>query len=408
MPFDARVLQVLIASPGDVAAERDLMAQVIHEWNAVYARERNVVLMPLRWETDTYPVYGTPPQTAIDEQIVTHADLAVGIFWTRLGTRTEVAESGTVEEIDRIGEENKPVLLYFSRVPVDPEALDLKQYGRLSAFKKRVYPRGLVESYTSLEEFKDKVSRQLAAAVRDVIEQTTQTPTASASSAPKLDLLVTRHTIEDVIPANADIIVSRVICSDEDKIPDYEPDSITVNKIAGITIGQTLGTELDRAYYRKLVRWYQQSAAAARFRLALKNTGDVAVRDLHLDLSLTTEVDGTALFTGDLKVPTSSSSSAYMIDWGASYQGTEPVPGRSWRIEQDVPVVQVDRTVSWGPRFGWIASDDAVLHLQITVYSSSAPPFGLSARVSVTAEEQVMTYAEILEAAGATPKAGRG
>jgi hypothetical protein len=211
VPFDARVLQVLIASPGDVAQERDLIAQVIHEWNAVYARERNVVLMPLRWETDAYPVYGSPPQTVINEQVVAHADLAVGIFWTRLGTKTEIAESGTVEEIDRIGEEDKPVLLYLSRVPVDPEALDLKQYGRLSAFKKRVYPHGLVESYTSLEEFKDKVSRQLAAAVRDVIDRTTRAPSAAASPAPRLDLLVTRDTIDDVVVADQVIPVTHVV-----------------------------------------------------------------------------------------------------------------------------------------------------------------------------------------------------
>src|SRR5437763_979584 len=103
MPFDALVLQVLVASPSDVARERDIVTEVVHEWNAVYARERNVVLMPLRWETDAYPVYGTAPQVAINDQIVGHADMAIGMFWTRLGTRTEVAESGTVEELDRVG-----------------------------------------------------------------------------------------------------------------------------------------------------------------------------------------------------------------------------------------------------------------------------------------------------------------
>lgn len=131
-------------------------APAIHEWNAAYARERNVVLMPMRWETNMYPVYGTPPQTVINDQVVRHADLALGVFWTRLGTGTEIAVSETVEEIDRIGAQDKPVLLYFSRVPVDPEALDLRQYGRLSNFRKKSYSRGLVESYTSMEEFKEK------------------------------------------------------------------------------------------------------------------------------------------------------------------------------------------------------------------------------------------------------------
>jgi hypothetical protein len=51
MPFDARVLQILIASPGDVADERNLLSEVISEWNYVNARDRRVVLLPLRWET---------------------------------------------------------------------------------------------------------------------------------------------------------------------------------------------------------------------------------------------------------------------------------------------------------------------------------------------------------------------
>jgi hypothetical protein len=151
MPFDARVIQVLIASPSDVAGERAVIADVVHEWNSVNARERGVVLMPLRWETDARPDLSATPQASINRQVGDHADMVIGVFWTRLGTRTASADSGTVEEIDRAGNAGKPVMLYFSRAPVDPEQLDLDEYARLTEFKQRTYPRGLIEKYQSLE-----------------------------------------------------------------------------------------------------------------------------------------------------------------------------------------------------------------------------------------------------------------
>lgn len=106
-------------------------------------------------------------------------------------------------------------------------------------------------------------------------------------------------------------------------------------------------------------------------------------------------------------MPKASSAQLLWSPW-ASAPASEPLPGPTWRMEEDVQVVQVDRTISWGPRFGWITAGDGSLDLQITVYSSSAPPFGLNARVSVKTDERVMTYSEILDAAGVTPSSGRG
>ena len=45
----------MIASPGDVQAERDIVRDVVHEWNAVNAVRRGMVLLPVGWETDLAP-----------------------------------------------------------------------------------------------------------------------------------------------------------------------------------------------------------------------------------------------------------------------------------------------------------------------------------------------------------------
>jgi len=55
MPYNARVFQILIASPGDVEQEREVVTEIIHEWNNLNAREKSLVLLPLRWETHSSP-----------------------------------------------------------------------------------------------------------------------------------------------------------------------------------------------------------------------------------------------------------------------------------------------------------------------------------------------------------------
>jgi hypothetical protein len=150
MAYDSRVYRILIASPSDVEEERDIAVRVIQEWNDLNSYSRKVALLPLRWETHTAPDYGTRPQEVINRAIVDECDLLVGIFWTRLGSPTGMADSGTLEEIERVGNAGKPIMLYFSRVEIDPDMIELDQIESLKRFKDKTYPKGLVESYKRL------------------------------------------------------------------------------------------------------------------------------------------------------------------------------------------------------------------------------------------------------------------
>jgi hypothetical protein len=168
MAYDARVFRILIASPSDVEDEREIAVRVIHEWNDLYSHSRNVALLPLRWETHTAPEYGVRPQEIINRAIVDECDLLVGIFWTRVGSPTGIAESGTLEEIERVGTAGKPIMLYFPRVEIDPERIDLTQIERLKKFKEKTYPKGLVENFKKAIEFRDKFAKQLELKIRDL------------------------------------------------------------------------------------------------------------------------------------------------------------------------------------------------------------------------------------------------
>jgi hypothetical protein len=168
MPYDSRAYRILIASPSDVEEERELAVKVIQEWNDLYSYTRGVVLLPLRWETHSAPEFGTRPQEVINRAIVDQCDLLVGIFWARIGSPTGLAESGTLEEIARVAKAGKPIMLYFSKVPIDPGSIDLGQLDKLKRFKAETYPNALTESYKTHVEFRDKFARQIELKVRDL------------------------------------------------------------------------------------------------------------------------------------------------------------------------------------------------------------------------------------------------
>src|SRR5690349_14932759 len=111
MPTRSVTYRVLIASPCDLAEERQAATEVVHEWNTQHAAAESIVLLPIKWETHAMPETGVRPQEAINQQLVRSSDILVGLFWTRLGTNTGVAESGTVEEIDQFVTSEKPAML---------------------------------------------------------------------------------------------------------------------------------------------------------------------------------------------------------------------------------------------------------------------------------------------------------
>ena len=162
MTYTARVVKVMIASPSDVAKERQLIRDVVHEWNAVHAEDRKVALMPVGWETHSAPDMGDRPQAIINKQLLKTCDLLVAVFWTRLGSPTGVAASGTVEEINEHLASGKPAMIYFSAVPVRLDSVDGEQYEKLRVFKEDLRSRGLFDEYEDLSMFRAKFGRHLA------------------------------------------------------------------------------------------------------------------------------------------------------------------------------------------------------------------------------------------------------
>lgn len=167
--FEAKVYKVLVASPGDVSEERDAVSDVIAKWNHLNAEVNQVVLLPVRWETHSAPLMGDRAQGVINDQVVRSCDMAIGVFWTRLGSPTGASESGTTEEIDWFIENSKPVMLYFSSRSIEPAKLDIDQYSALKEFEKRMQKIGLTGSYSSISDLREQLLNQISINVRALV-----------------------------------------------------------------------------------------------------------------------------------------------------------------------------------------------------------------------------------------------
>lgn len=165
MSYNAKVIEVMIASPSDVREERQIILETILDWNSAHSRDRKTVLTPIAWEKDSAPEMGNRPQAIVNSQITKYADLLVAVFWTRLGSPTGKAESGTVEEIEEHVSAGRPAMVYFSSKSIAPEAIDRDQFSALQRFKRWCKERGLVHEYSDLPSFRMDLSRQLAQTV---------------------------------------------------------------------------------------------------------------------------------------------------------------------------------------------------------------------------------------------------
>ncbi len=96
-PETVRILRVFVSSPGDVAAERAVLDEVVESINRSDGRACGVRLELWKWEQDAVPQIGPQPQAVIDAQTPAY-DIYLGILAHRFGTTTGRYGSGTEKE----------------------------------------------------------------------------------------------------------------------------------------------------------------------------------------------------------------------------------------------------------------------------------------------------------------------
>jgi len=193
MAYQATILNVMIASPSDVAEERQLVRDAIYEWNAIHSKQFSVMLNPVGWENNVAPQMGSRPQEIINKSILNDSDILIGIFWTRLGSPTGEYVSGTVEEILKHCEKNKLASIYISKKSY-PDNIDLQQLQRLRDQTQIWLNEGLLDFYDNPSMFKQKIKDHLSLQ----IQNNEYIQSILSSSPPSTDTNVsnTRNTIE--------------------------------------------------------------------------------------------------------------------------------------------------------------------------------------------------------------------
>ena len=154
-------IKLAFCAPSDVTEELKIARSIVDEWNVNHGESRNLFIRLLNWKTDARPAIGRP-QEVINQDVVDDADILVGVFWTRFGTPTGVAESGTEEEIRRAIAANKKVMVYFSTRPPTSAIVDPDQFKNIGRFMFEFKDHGLHWTYDSLETFASDFRRHLA------------------------------------------------------------------------------------------------------------------------------------------------------------------------------------------------------------------------------------------------------
>lgn len=382
MAYDCRVYRILIASPSDVEEEREISVRVIQEWNDLYSYSRKIALLPLRWETHTAPEYGTRPQEVINRAIVDHCDLLVGIFWTRIGSPTGVAESGTLEEIERVGNAGKPIMLYFSRVEIDPDRIDLSQIEKLKSFKNKTYPKGLTESYKTIIEFRDKFAKQLELKVRDL----------------------QRIEASGVLPLSLEFISLET----GEPAGNHLSHSLENPNVIGLKEVPREKREMVRNFIENQIKRSSYIPVA----LAIGNASSSGIRNLYIELNISStsekveitdsiqeDISSTVFISIPGTWPGRKSAILERVESKLSKfdSNTLQYSGEGWRLTIEWESLQPQRTRLVRPVLYIYSKESVTLSLSAKVFADSFPePFLLEAEVKIEVKQQDMALNDVL------------
>lgn len=179
------VIPVFIASPSDVAKEREITEAAVHALAPRLARLFGVTVVPLRWEQfapiSSYDA--THPQVGILRRIEPFS-IFVGIVWKRYGTPvTGSRHSGTEMEFEHALDHRDriSILSYFrktpARMPKDKKAR--AQRRKVEKLKRRFHDEGVNwTEYSTPEDFEHRIFGDLMeAALRLVLSEEPRKPT---------------------------------------------------------------------------------------------------------------------------------------------------------------------------------------------------------------------------------------
>ena len=200
------IIEIFLSSPGEVQSERELITQYAGEWNRLRGRETACHLSILTWQELVAPALGSRSQEVVNAQIGADYDVYLGVFWTRIGTPTGVAESGSIEEfelaLERAQEAGHPrIAAVFKKAPIDPSTIDPSQLQKVQTFKERLGQLGaFYREFSDEDSLRNIVNLLFEQLAKDAGADTVTISPKFVGHAKNI-----RHTAPDIIDEEEDL-----------------------------------------------------------------------------------------------------------------------------------------------------------------------------------------------------------
>lgn len=167
---------VFISSPGDLEKERSHISQFLEN-----LKMPGVIFKPIRWEKDLPNTSLYSPQPLINDVLLSTADILIGIFASKFGSKTECADSGTVEEIETFIAKGRPVILYFYNVNITSSDLNdekIQDLQKIYEFKKKYANKHIYSVINSIDELTEALERDIKYNMEQILTQSASQTTS--------------------------------------------------------------------------------------------------------------------------------------------------------------------------------------------------------------------------------------
>jgi len=77
LPKSRPLYRIFVASPSDCRKERQLIRELVADWNTVHGLARGLFLEPVLWETHAQPELDDCPQALINRQLIASCDALI-------------------------------------------------------------------------------------------------------------------------------------------------------------------------------------------------------------------------------------------------------------------------------------------------------------------------------------------
>lgn len=256
-------IQVVLASPSDLAKERAMINHLIQELNPLYMRSD--ICIDLRmWENSVAGMNIDGPQGVIDLDLeIPKADVFICLYWKRVGTVIEGENvAGTEHELnialDSYRKYRKPDIKAFFKTKELDESTD--DYNKIKEISSKLQNKGLYDTFSSTEDLRGKINKVIQ---KEVMERLKKRGTIVPEIHKYIEITNTDNFISNLCSNNKlvltkgyyDLLDFSADNGNVHKIEVYDGKELVVNDLSNITVVGDNSTLLVSPRYANVINF---------------------------------------------------------------------------------------------------------------------------------------------------------